>query len=46
MESWINRAPDQYRGVDVKDDRELVQRLIDELLLHKAGVVDDQGQNE
>lgn len=46
MESWVNREPDQYRGVDVKDDRELVQRLINELLLQKAGVVGDQGQNE
>ena len=46
MDSWVNREPDQYRGVDLKNDRELVQRLIHELLLHKSGVVDDQGQNE
>ena len=46
VESWVNRDPDPDRGVDIKDDRELVQRLIDEVLLKKVDSVGDHGQSE
>ena len=35
VESWVNRDPEQYRGTDIEEDRKLVRRLIDELLLNR-----------
>ena|SRR5215475_7285801 len=36
IESWVNRDPRQYTGIDIEYDRLLVRYLIDGILLKKS----------
>ncbi|MGB4812664.1 MAG: hypothetical protein WBP13_09355 [Methylophilaceae bacterium] len=38
VDSWVNREPEQYQGVDTEYDRKLVRFLIDAFLLRKDAV--------